>query len=262
MKTLVFVEKNRVITDSLMVAEMFCKEHKNVMRDIQLQIGKLSEAGEAKWGALNFEQTHYQHPQNKRWYQKYNLTEDAFAIVAMSYVTAEAMIIKIRFLDEFKRMRAELAKPQFQIPQTLSEALRMAANLSEENDRIAAEKEKLALKTAEQERQLKEQEAPVAIYNLAISAANYQSMAEVAKALGTGRTRLFQILREEGIIIKNQTIPYQKYIDAGYFVVRERPRATGDKVVNDVVTKVTAKGFDFIAERMQKRNETKLHVIG
>ncbi|WP_348624237.1 phage antirepressor [Paenibacillus peoriae] len=119
---------------------------------------------------------------------------------------------------------------------------------NEQTARIAAES-----KITEQQRQIKDQETPVAIYNLAISAQNTQSMNEVAKILGTGRNRLFNILREESVIIKDRTVPYQRYIDAGYFVVRERPRASGDTVVNDPVSRVTAKGFDFIARLLKRR---------
>lgn len=83
-KELVFIENNRVVTDSLTVAEVFGKRHDLVLRDIQNQINKLIEAGESEWGVLNFAETQYQHPQNKQWYKKYLLTEEAFTIVAMS----------------------------------------------------------------------------------------------------------------------------------------------------------------------------------
>jgi Rha family phage regulatory protein len=45
-KELVFIENNRVVTDSLTVAEVFGKEHKHVVRDIEVQISKLHEAEE------------------------------------------------------------------------------------------------------------------------------------------------------------------------------------------------------------------------
>ncbi|MGG1651346.1 Rha family transcriptional regulator [Paenibacillus sp. NRS-1780] len=108
MTKLVFIENGRAVTDSLIVAEEFHKEHRNVLADIENQIKKLAEAGLEEWGVLNFQQTQYQHPQNKQWYPKFDMTEDAFAIVAMSYVTPEAMKMKVKFLNEFKRMRNEL----------------------------------------------------------------------------------------------------------------------------------------------------------
>ena len=110
MNQLVFIRNNEVVTDSLMIAEMFGKEHKHVLRDIETQIEKLKEAEEHEWGVSNFGQAQYQHPQNKQRYQKYDLTEDGFAIVAMSYTTSEAMKMKVKFLQEFKRMKEFIKK--------------------------------------------------------------------------------------------------------------------------------------------------------
>ena len=73
-------------------------------------------------GQLNFERTQYQHHQNKQWYPKFNLTEDAFAIVAMSYITPEAMKMKIKFLQEFKRMKEHIQKLQQQ-PKSVEDAI-------------------------------------------------------------------------------------------------------------------------------------------
>ncbi|MEC0173018.1 Rha family transcriptional regulator [Paenibacillus graminis] len=108
MNQLVFINNGQPFTDSLTVAVEFQKEHDHVMRDIRQQIAKLNEAGEREWGISNFGETQYQHPQNKQWYSKFDLTEDAFAIVAMAYTTPEAMKMKVRFLEEFKRMRNQL----------------------------------------------------------------------------------------------------------------------------------------------------------
>lgn len=113
MNQLVFISDGKTVTDSITVAEKFNKDHRNVMRDIEVQLQKLNEAGEREWGVLNFERTHYQHIQNGQWYQKFEMTEEAFAIVAMGYVTPEAMKMKVKFLEEFKRMRHQLTNNSF-----------------------------------------------------------------------------------------------------------------------------------------------------
>lgn len=123
MNQLVFIENQKVVTDSLTIAEMFGKNHNKVVRDIENQIAKLKEAGEEEWGVANFGATQYQHPQNKQWYTKYNLTEDAFAIVAMSYVTPEAMKMKVKFIQEFKRMREYIESQQQQAQDPVELAL-------------------------------------------------------------------------------------------------------------------------------------------
>lgn len=246
---LVFLSNDRPVTDSLMIAETFGKRHDHVLRDI-----RELECSE-DFRISNFGETPYIHPQNGQTYHKYLITQDGFSFLVMGYTGKEAARFKEMYIAEFNRMRDELSKPQFNLPQNYAEALRLAADLSEENERVRAEKEKLALQSAEQEQKLKDQEAPVAIYNLAISAKNTMSMQEVAKSLGTGRTRLYDMLREESVVMKGSTMPYQRYLESGYFKVVERPRASGDTIVNDPATRVTAKGFDFIARLLKKRTE-------
>lgn len=109
---LVFVKGNEVVTDSLIVAEVFNKSHDKVIRDIKVQLSKLNEVGEVEWGVANFGETQYQHPQNKQMYKKYTLTEDAFTLIAMSYVTPEAMKFKVKFIQEFKRMKEYIKKQE------------------------------------------------------------------------------------------------------------------------------------------------------
>lgn len=135
---LVFENDGQVVTDSLTIAEMFEKEHKHVVRDIEVQLEKLKEAGEQTWGESNFGQTQYQHPQNKQWYKKYLLTEDAFAIVVMAYVTSEAMRMKIEFLREFKRMKKHIEK-RMQVPgDTFGQIELLAAGTSNLNKRVSS----------------------------------------------------------------------------------------------------------------------------
>ncbi|WP_235562244.1 Rha family transcriptional regulator [Bacillus sp. Leaf49] len=96
---LVFVKENEVVTDSVTIAEMFDKEHKNVLRDIATQ---MEYAGE-EFSQLNFEPS--THEVRGKQYPKYDLTEEAFTLIAFSYNTKEAVQTKIRFIQEFKRMK-------------------------------------------------------------------------------------------------------------------------------------------------------------
>jgi prophage antirepressor-like protein len=86
-----------------------------------------------------------------------------------------------------------------------------------------------------------------------ISGENYQSMAVVAKALGTGRNRLYDFLRKQKILMSNN-VPYQEYIDRGYFVVKEKSIQMGEQVINKPQTYVTAKGVDFIFRLLQEKS--------
>ncbi|WP_447579940.1 Rha family transcriptional regulator [Acinetobacter baumannii] len=132
MGELVFIEKGQVVTDSLTVAEVFGKDHKNVLRDIKSQWLKLEEAGELSFVQLNIEPVEYKDEKN-RIQPKINLTEDAFTLIAMSYTTPEAMRFKVKFIQEFKRIKEELTKPK-----VLSEKEQLIASM------------KLSLETAEE----------------------------------------------------------------------------------------------------------------
>lgn len=142
MTQLVFIQNDKVVTDSLTIAEVFEKRHTDVVRDIEVQIKKIEAAGEIEWGMSNFAQTHYQHHQNKQRYTKFNLSEEGFAIVAMSYTTPEAMKMKVKFIEEFKRMRTFIqeqnAKP-LSAKDQLKASMRLSLETSEEVETLKVE---------------------------------------------------------------------------------------------------------------------------
>ncbi|GAB6517413.1 ORF6C domain-containing protein [Bacillus cereus] len=107
---LVFESNGEVVTDSLTIAQIFGKRHDNVISDIKLQ---MDYAG-AEFSLLNFEESTYTNERG-RMYPKYNLTEEAFTLVVFGYNTKEAVQTKIRFIQEFKRMK-EYIKKQQQVP--------------------------------------------------------------------------------------------------------------------------------------------------
>ena len=108
MNKLVFVENNEVVTDSLIVSEMFGKRHDNVMADIRKQ---MEYAGE-EYAALNFQEGSYLDKNNQS-RPKFNLTEEAFTLVVFSYNTKEAVQTKIKFIQEFKRMKEFIQKQAY-----------------------------------------------------------------------------------------------------------------------------------------------------
>ena len=59
------------------------------------------------------------------------------------------------------------------------------------------------------------------------------------RPLGTGRNRLFDFLRERRVILPDSPVPYQRYIDCGYFTVKEKSVMVGDEVINRPQTFVT-----------------------
>lgn len=105
---LVFENNGEVVTDSLIVAEMFTKEHKNVKRDIPETISKLDSFEVEELGinfnTLKFERIEYRDNRN-RLQDKYILNCDAFMLVTISYTTQKAMLIKMKYINEFTQMK-------------------------------------------------------------------------------------------------------------------------------------------------------------
>ena len=145
MSQLVFIENNKIVTDSLTVAEVFGKPHDKVIRDIEVQIEKLQQANEIEFSAANFGESTYTNERG-RTYRKINLSEDAFTIVAMSYVTPEAMKMKVKFIQEFKSMREHIeqnkVKPLSK-DQALVTVLRTTADLVEDTQAIKEEQHEI-----------------------------------------------------------------------------------------------------------------------
>lgn len=79
-------------------------------------------------------------------------------------------------------------------------------------------------------------------------------MGQVAKVLGIkglGRNKLFELLRENKVL-QRDNIPYQKYVDSGYFRVLEQKYTvpSGETKVN-IKTMVFQKGVDYIRKLVQ-----------
>lgn len=246
---LVFIENNRPVTDSLTVAETFGKRHADVIRDIEVQISKLDEAGMSDWGIRNFAHTQYQHPQNKQWYPKIDMTEEGFAIVAMAYVTPETMKMKVKFLAEFKRMHDELNKPQFALPQTKIEALE--AYLLEMKRNEALQTENLIL-----EQRVKEYEPKISYIDTILQSKDTIAVTQIAKDYGLTGTALNIILHEEKVQYKvnGQWLLYSKHQDKGYTksLTIDIFRTGGNRDVK-LNTQWTQKGRLFIHELLSKR---------
>ncbi|MRA88328.1 phage regulatory protein, partial [Bacillus thuringiensis] len=76
-------------------------------KDIRKQI----EYAGPEFSLVNFHESNYENERGRK-YLKYNLTEEAFTLVAMSYNTKEAVQMKIKFIEEFKRMKQHIQNQQ------------------------------------------------------------------------------------------------------------------------------------------------------
>ena len=122
-------------------------------------------------------------------------------------------------------------------------------------------KKAMILDLKEQNKKIKtELEAKNKIINQIETSENSLLVREVAKiasknGIKTGEKRLYNKLREWGLIFKNSREPKQEYVERGYFEIVETVRETKGKTFTDRTTKVTGKGQIYIIKRLLKENE-------
>lgn len=122
-------------------------------------------------------------------------------------------------------------KADWVIPQTMPEALRLAATALE------------ALEIAKPK---------VAFYDAVVADANWFTLQKAAAELkipGLGRTTLFQFLRDWEILTSDN-VPYRRFIDSGYFCQQPVRTPVGVKMQ----TMVSQKGVDFILRQWNKHS--------
>lgn len=125
------------------------------------------------------------------------------------------------------------------LPQTYKEALIALVESIEEKEKLEAHNQ-ILLPKAE-------------VYDTFIDGSNVQKMNDVAKSLGCGRNKLYDFLRDQKVLMKDN-LPYQTYISRGYFKVKETPIRKGIYVTNKSQTFITAKGVGFIDKLLKDNN--------
>lgn len=109
--SLVTIENNQAITTSRKVAEVFDKEHKHVIRDIENLIKQTASVRQSPnlGSAKMFIKTSYQAEKGGRSYPMYLLNRDGFSLLVMSFTGKKALEFKLKFIDAFNRMEKQLA---------------------------------------------------------------------------------------------------------------------------------------------------------
>lgn len=94
MENIVINHNGQPLTTSLLIAEKFGKEHKNILRDIEtLDCSK-------EFNQLNFEPTYYLDSQNRA-QPMYYITRDGFSFLVMGFTGTQAARFKEDFINAF-----------------------------------------------------------------------------------------------------------------------------------------------------------------
>ena len=118
MKELVFLQNEQALTTSLKVAEVFEKEHFNVVRDIEKLIKDCEEmASERQTPKLKdgvntpmFQKSFYQAEEGGRKYPMYLMNRDGFTLLAMGFTGKKALQFKLKYIQAFNAMEQALIK--------------------------------------------------------------------------------------------------------------------------------------------------------
>ncbi|EHM0398905.1 phage antirepressor KilAC domain-containing protein [Escherichia coli] len=140
-------------------------------------------------------------------------TERGAARMSKIVDTNEAWAFFEKLEDSYFRQKEQ---QPVAIPQTLPEALRLAAEL--------AEQKQLLEQKAHQLNQQLVAAAPKVDFADRVSVAKGILIGNFAKVVGLKQNALFAWLRENGILIASggrKNVPFQQYINAGYFTVKE-----------------------------------------
>jgi prophage antirepressor-like protein len=115
----------------------------------------------------------------------------------------------------------------------------------------------------EQDKKIKEMLPKAEFYDAVAGSKDAIDIGSAAKVLdmGIGRNKLFEILRNKGVLMSNN-IPYQKYIDCGYFRTIEQKYSKPDGTVCiNIKTLVYQKGLDFIRKLLKEDNVVALRRV-
>lgn len=145
------------------------------------------------------------------------------------------------------RIKELLTNGNVKLPTSFAEALQLAADLEKEKEilRIQAIQDK----------------PKVEFFDAVTGSKDAKPFGDIAKVLGykkVGRNKLFSILRKEGILM-DKNIPYQKYIDLGYFKLIETKfqKPDGTTCIN-IKTLILQKGVNYIMKKLNNLGYEKI----
>jgi anti-repressor protein len=102
-------------------------------------------------------------------------------------------------------------------------------------------------KIADQSKQLAEQKPKVEFAEKIVNTNNAISVRDFGKVIGIGEKKLFEWLRHNKLLM-DSNIPYQKYVEAGYFKVIEWVLEAKNQV--KFKTLITGKGQEYISSKL------------
>lgn len=220
------------------ISELTGKRHDHVLRDCDALNENYEKMGFPKIG-----EGYYTHPNTgNQQHREYRLTK----MQTFDLMTGYSAELRIKVNRRWAELEAKEQAHQ-QIPQSFSEALRLAA---EQAEKIEA-----------QQKQLQAQAPKVLFAETVIGSQSSCLIGELAKLITQkgyeiGEKRLFKWLRENhylGTRGEYYNIPNQQYIEQGLFELKKGTRSGNGGVMHTTITpKVTGKGQVYFVNKFLK----------
>ncbi|MGN7192847.1 Rha family transcriptional regulator [Bacillus mycoides] len=136
-------QNGKLLVDSRDVAEMVGKQHPHLLRDIKGYIKVMKDNPKLDSRQFFIHSTYY-NSQNKE-QPCYLLTRKGCDMVANKLTGEKGVLFTATYVTRFEEMEEQLTNTnkRFKVPNTFAEALRLAADLSEQNEKLAIENQVL-----------------------------------------------------------------------------------------------------------------------
>lgn len=239
MKELVFKgESNQVLTNSLLVADKFGKNHKHVLDAIRELISSAEKSAVLKM----FVPSTYIASNNKE-NPMFIMNRDGFTLLAMGFTGEKALQFKLEYINAFNKMEEAIKNGGFNVPKSFREALLLAA---EQQEVIENQQKQIEEKNAKIEA-----DKPKVLFSESVSASNKSILVrELAKLITQngyqiGEKQLYERLRKAGYLCssgESYNQPTQTYMNMGLFHLKKTSVICDGESKVYTVTKVTPKG--------------------
>ena len=253
-------ESNQPLTNSKLVAEVFEKEHKNVMQSIR----KLME-GTAQNSAVRqmFSESTYLNEQNKE-QPMFIMNQDGFTLLAMGFNGKKAMEFKLKYIEAFNAMKRQIEQSKPSVPQNYLEALKSLVKSEEEKQQLALENKQqqatnltISKENMELGNKITEMLPKVSYYDQILQSTATMTVTQIAQDYGMSAMKLNKELEAMKIQhkVRGQWILYGKFLTGGYVHSRAvdilRSDGRHDVKYN---TEWTTKGRIFLYESLKAKD--------
>lgn len=232
MNELVFRGANdQAMTNSLLVAEKFGRNHKDVLRDIS------NLTCSEDFRGRNFALSSYISQQNKE-LPMYVMTKDGFTFLVMGYTGEKAGLFKESFLNAFNQMESMLKSDDY--------ILARSQEILNNRLQLATQRVQMLETTVEAQEQELKQLAPRATYtDEVLQSSTTYTLTQVAHDLGMRSVYEFTAwTAKKGILYKQsgQWQPTAKVAGKHYFATRTAKYIKDGEVCSSLSTVVTELG--------------------